>query len=251
MIFVSNRKAKKLSSNKTQVFKKLFDSAVVSNHNFATQNTFIPGVVFQIDNANYFGTGNTVPLVAGQNVKGFYRLDLASSFSAIDLNYRRIELDLTQIPEGLNFRSLTLNNMGRILNLSYIGDPRFDSLRTMRLTSIPETSFDVANLALERKKDLVNLHMNGIRKFYGTFDIGQNTKLKTITLSTNKFTTADIDYLARRLYEEGSKFTATGKFISLQGNQRASGTVGDSVDSGTGQGFISGIIDDFGWTVTQ
>ncbi len=88
---------------------------------------------------------------------------------------------------------------------------------------------------------------------FGTGNIQNLTKLRTIRLNGTNLTQSDIDDLVSKLYQAGNNFTASGKFLLLRQNSGvlASGTINDPVTANTGQGWISGLINEFGWTVSQ
>ena len=77
--------------------------------------------------------------------------------------------------------------------------------------------------------------------------------LINIDLSNNNFSTSNLDFLVRNLYLGGMRF-GFGKSLRIEGQstqELASGSIGDPVSANNGQGYITGLINDYGWTVIQ
>lgn len=90
--------------------------------------------------------------------------------------------------------------------------------------------------------------------FNARFDIGKLINLNIINFDGCTLSQLNLDYYCQTLYEAGASFTGVGKILNIDSQSfgtRASGNIGDDVNLGTGQGFISGLIDQYGWTVIQ
>lgn len=253
--YTTNReKINRIITTKTPVLELLYGGEVGQDHSFRPGLSFTQSVehFWGINDGIWNRRENTLPVNVGDNISVYCPKKDIDKAWRISIGYRRITLDFNIFPDTFSPTNIQANNLTRIRNINAIAKPNFNNLQELRINS-SRAGGNVADLNLEAKLNLEKLviYASG---FTGSFDIGKLTKLKEIRINSCGFTQADLDYFARRLYEEGSLFTGTGKIWGLQGQangQVLSGSVGDLVSSGTGQGFATGLINDFGWTITQ
>lgn len=256
MVAVTINKAKtnRIVTTKTPVLELIYEGEVGQDH------TFRPGLSFTESVEHFWGINDgiwnrreiSIPVVVGNNISVYCPKKAIDKAWRISIGYKRITLDFNIFPDNFSPTNIQANNLTRIRNINVVSNSNYNNLKELRINS-SRAGGNVADLNLEDKLDLEKLviYASG---FTGIFDIGKLIKLKEFRINNCGFLQVHLDYFARRLYEEGNLFTGTGKIWALQmqaNGQVLSGTIGDPVTSGTGQGYITGLINDFGWTITQ
>ena len=209
------------------------------------------------NDSNWFekNTGTLVNLNANQKiyVKILRKyLDKVSVISQVGLE--TFILDLANVSHEIkNLEYLLVGIAGVIENLGQLSiNPSFTKLKRLEFFRCNISPLNNIS-AIESLIELEALILTD-SNFTGIFNISKLTKLNNIDFEECNLTTEDLDYYVQTLYEAGNSFIGTGKTLDIRRqalDAKASGTIEDLATAGTGQGFINGLIDQFGWTVFQ
>ena len=159
------------------------------------------------------------------------------------------DFDLSDIGqlEQLETLTLSVSPTVEIVDLS----PLANLVKLQDLTLFNDSARVFIN-PLSSLSNLDRLFVN-LKEATGRIDFSQMNNLSTVVISGMLgAAVADIDFMMQTLYQGSANNSKTGKILFI-GSLRVdpSGNLGDALSSGTGQGWITGLIDDYGWVVTQ
>ena len=211
----------------------------------------------------YFGKGELLAAPEGQEIKIYANLNQPiDSFSP---NFNISFIDPLSFVFLLSPTSPVLNSFRtyRLRLITFKGidlvGVKFPSLQDFEAKDSKFTFFnsdtellDVSFLNYFPKQTLKSLRLKGCN-LSGLLNLRNFPLLIDIDLSNNNFSTSTLDFLVRNLYLGGMRF-GFGKTLKIEGQstqELASGSIGDPVSANNGQGYITGLINDYGWTIIQ
>ena len=138
------------------------------------------------------------------------------------------------------------------INFKALENYSFPNLTILNLVDVDSEMPDLSKFKKLKNLTFVNRNAGSSLQLSGVFDIGQLTELERLSFIDLSLAQQDLDYYMQRLYEAGASFTGSGKRIDIRNALvLPSGNIGDPLSAGTGQAYITGLIDNFNWTVSQ
>ena len=167
----------------------------------------------------------------------YFQSSPVKDFNLADIGQLQ-QLERLRLTLNLGIRFIDLSPLGNLVNLIYL--EIFDDQGVVSINPLSSLS------------NLEEFRVN-LREANGRVDFSQMTNLSYVGIAgMERATVADIDFMMQTLYQGSVNNSATGKTLFIR-NLRVdpSGNRGDFLSSGTGQGYITGLIDDYGWVVIQ
>ena len=183
----------------------------------------------------------------GKTIKGYIEKNQNIFYMAFDM-FLSINFK-AQFQPLLNLQNLILSDVKTINSLENISW-LYPNLTRLVIRGAFNDSIDVAVFKDLKLNWFEVLDSNAT----GELVIENLQNASILSFSGSNFSITELDNLVQKLYEAGDFFVSRGKSLNIsnqQSNAKVSGTLGDPVSAGTGQGYITGLIDEFGWTVTQ
>lgn len=257
-MIVSNKpKSSVLKSPKDRVFSDIYSIVSTANQGFIVYlrnaNVTLGGIWG--NQGGWFDYRNgEQPVIDGEEIQIKILKSQYKEINTILITYRDYTVDLLPFPKDLKLTKLICNNGAIFQNSAELGtNPSFKTLTSLELQGSPPENPTEFLLALESLTDLVILRVYAC-DLSGFFNPIGLTNIRELNIFRNKFNQEQLDFFVQKLYEGGASFTGTGKRLIMHlqpGLIKASGSFSDSPADGSGQGFINGLVDEYGWTVTQ
>lgn len=268
------RIVKSLKSDPAKAFTKILKAEVIEN---AENIRFSLGGIFQqiegvgivqqqvsyaseID-GKFIDKKDSFSVSSGQQIKVFVTdIDSIGVFDAsgifVDCPFLFDLAEFINIPIvytfrlfGATFRNMQLLsekvNPKEFLFLMLTNTKFFDPIENTEINQ--DLSF------LDDFENLSSINLTG-SNILGKMRLDNKPNLRSLNISKGLLVTEDLDDVVQKLYSEGSFFTQSGKSLDIREQRTGdtlSGVLGDPVSSGTGQGYATGLTDDFEWIVRQ
>lgn len=264
---------KSLKSDLVKPFSQILKAKVIEN---AQDIRFYLGGTFRLNNgvivqdqvlytseidSNFIDKNNIFSVTVGQEITVFVQdikkiggLEAAGLFTSspflFDLS------DFIYLPSVFSIRmnGTTFKNI-QLLS-EKVSPSQFPTLVLTSTKFVDSTQNTEINQDLSFLDDFENLSSVNLTgsNVLGKMRLDNKPRLKSLNLSKCLLSTEDLDDIVQKLYALGNFFTGSGKSLNITDQRtgsKLSGVLGDPVSSGTGQGFATGLTDDFGWIVRQ
>lgn len=243
-------KPKKAFEQVAEITAEGTDSLAVTISAFSFDLNFhIPPSIWQRNNQplEVFESGSFVPLGSGDSIK--YFVSNPQYFYQLAINSNNNNCQIISLKNlgnvKLIFLSRLTKNSDNILTgiypelglLSAIDCALFNSLSDFNKGFPSLNSLRLDNDNLSSIGNIENL-----------------TKVSLWWFPKNNLAQSAIDELAEKLYLMSDLLPTRNKVLNVSEQttgDSASGSLTDTITDGTGQGFLNGLVDDYGWTVIQ
>lgn len=243
-------KPKKAFEQVAEITAEGIDSLTVTMSVFSSDIGFhISPSIWQRNNQplEVFESGSFIPLESGDSIKYFVSNPQYFYQLVIESNNNNCQI-------------ISLNNLGKVkiiflYRLTKNSDNIFtDIYPELRLLSATDCA--LFNSLSDFNKGFPSLRSlrldNGNLSSIG--NIENLTKISLWWFPENNLAQSAIDELAEKLYLMSDLLPTQSKVLNVSEQTTgdfASGSLTDTIADGTGQGFLNGLVDDYGWTVIQ